>query len=449
MSTPHSFRIALIVLAASTLLATIASPAIAASAQWATQYPGANLVANAASPDGSAVFATGWIGVGDARTFLTIAYDADTGEQLWAKPYGGGQQDQGASLAVSPDGSTVYVAGTHTIDERTLDLDWATIAYDTANGDVRWSRTYDGPAVDESDDRAAAVALSPNGGLVYVTGHKTRADGNQEFRTVAYNASTGTTQWDANDRYGSGQALTVTPDGSTLVVTGDYQLAMRRIGTIGYNALTGDRLWLRVWDGPENIQALSRDIVMAPDGKHVFVGGIDAGTDGGYHYALIKYGTDGSLSWVRRYQGVAGYSEDFLTSVAITPDGGTVFVTGYASDGTDVADFATVAYNAGSGAKLWTKRLDGGRADYARSIAVDPTGGTVFVTGSSDGSKSGLDFLTVKYNASTGAKISGARYEPGFEAADLTLIPGSYVISGTGSYLGTDSGAGLTAAFAA
>jgi hypothetical protein len=29
------------------------------------------------------------------ETFLTIAYDAGTGEQLWAKTYGGGQQDQG------------------------------------------------------------------------------------------------------------------------------------------------------------------------------------------------------------------------------------------------------------------------------------------------------------------------------------------------------------------
>ena len=128
-----------------------------------------------------------------------------------------------------------------------------------------------------------------------MTGHKTRADGNREFRTVAYVASTGAAQWTANDRYGVGQSLAVSPDGSKLVVSGDYQLAMRRIGTIGYNAQTGDRLWLRVWDGPENIQSLSRDIVMAPDGAHVFVGGIDAGSDGGYHYALLKYGTDGSL----------------------------------------------------------------------------------------------------------------------------------------------------------
>ena len=104
MSTPRSFRLAFTVVAAATLLGTLVSPAVAAPAKWATPYPGGHLVANAASPDGSTVFATGWIGAYDARTFLTIAYDAGTGERLWAKTYGGGQQDQGASLAVSPDG---------------------------------------------------------------------------------------------------------------------------------------------------------------------------------------------------------------------------------------------------------------------------------------------------------------------------------------------------------
>jgi hypothetical protein len=34
-----------------------------------------------------------------------------------------------------------------------------------------------------------------------------------------------------------------------------------------------------------------------------------------------------------------------------------------------------------------------------------------------------------------------------FEASDLVLTPGSIVISGTGTYMSDDSGAGLTAAF--
>jgi DNA-binding beta-propeller fold protein YncE len=425
------------------------SPASAASAQWATSYPDAHLFANATNPSGTKVFATGYVGAYAERTILTIAYDASTGDQLWAKTYGGGQSDQGNGLAISPDGGTVYVAGVHTIDQRTLDIDWATIAYDTSNGDVRWSRTYDAPAFDESDDQARAVAASPDGQLVYVTGQKTRTDSGREFRTVAYIASTGATQWTANDRAGTGTKLVVSPDGSKLVVTGDYDSSMKHIGTFGYDAKTGDRLWLRVWDGPDNIQALSRDIAMAPDGAHVFVGGIVAESDGGYHYALLKYETaTGAFPWGRRYEGVPGYSEDFLSSVALTPDGASVFMTGWGSNGTDEGDYATIAYDAGSGARLWTKRLDDGGANFAQAIAVDPTGATVFVTGSSHGTVSGFDFLTVAYDASTGAMTGPGRYEPGGEASDLVLTPSSVVVSGTGSYMGNATGAGLSAAFA-
>jgi hypothetical protein len=45
--------------------------------------------------------------------------------------------------------------------------------------------------------------------------------------------------------------------------------------------------------------------------------------------------------------------------------------------------------------------------------------------------------------------VDSWRYGPGFYVADLTLVNGSLVISGLGSYQGDPSGAGLTARFAA
>jgi hypothetical protein len=58
----------------------------------------------------------------------------------------------------------------------------------------------------QSDDGRPPSRRVPTDSFVYVTGHKTRADGEQEFRTVAYTASAGATQWTANDRYGVDKA---------------------------------------------------------------------------------------------------------------------------------------------------------------------------------------------------------------------------------------------------
>ena len=59
----------------------------------------------------------------------TVAYDAATGAQLWARLYDGlGQDDDPYDLAVSPDGSRVFVTGLTTVAEARYN--WATVAYE-------------------------------------------------------------------------------------------------------------------------------------------------------------------------------------------------------------------------------------------------------------------------------------------------------------------------------
>lgn len=92
----------------------------------------------------------------------------------------------------------------------------------------------------------------------------------------------------------------------------------------------------------------------------------------------------------------------------VSPGGGrTVFVTGYSYGGaTSGRDYATVAYSALTGARLWVQRYDGpaNRNDAASSLAVNPGAGNVIVTGSSSGGTSGSDYATVAYQASTGTR---------------------------------------------
>ncbi len=122
----------------------------------------------------------------------------------------------------------------------------------------------------------------------------------------------------------------------------------------------------------------------------------------------------GAKLWVQRYNG-PGNGNDAAHSVAVSPDGGTVFVTGEskgATPGTDLSDYLTVAYNAATGTQLWTARYSGPGTDQAAAVAVSPDGGTVFVTGTTwGGSGLGGNYATVAYRASDGAQLWVARYK--------------------------------------
>jgi hypothetical protein len=112
-------------------------------------------------------------------------------------------------------------------------------------------------------------------------------------------------------------------------------------------------------------------------------------------YATVAYdATTGAKLWVRRYDGPANHV-DFAKGVGVSPDGSSVFVTG-SSAGTNngSTDYATIAYDASTGAKLWLERY--GPAG-ARALGVGPHGSRLFVTGLGVGSTSGPDFATVAY----------------------------------------------------
>jgi len=107
--------------------------------------------------------------------------------------------------------------------------------------------------------------------------------------------------------------------------------------------------------------------------------------------------TPGAQLWVKRYNG-SGNGDDIAFALAVSPTGTAVFVTGE-SVGTPSVDFATVAYDASTGAKLWVTRYNGvgGAGGIAYALGVSPDGGRVFVTGASYGAPS-VDYATVAYN---------------------------------------------------
>jgi hypothetical protein len=104
---------------------------------------------------------------------------------------------------------------------------------------------------------------------------------------------------------------------------------------------------------------------------------------------------------LRRYNG-PGNDVDYATAIAASPDGSAVYVTGPSVGTTTSWDYATIAYDAASGHKLWLKRYNGpgNFVDFPTAIGVSPDGSTVFVTGGSFSAPSDVDYTTIAYTAS-------------------------------------------------
>ena len=173
---------------------------------------------------------------------------------------------------------------------------------------------------------------------------------------------------------------------------------------VAYNAATGAKVW-------EN-EGSGRSVAVSPDGRSVFViRSVRAGSSTWDFSTAAFDAATGRQLWAARYNGHANRN-DIPVAVAVSPLGGAVFVTGTSVGRSSGRDYATVAYNAKTGKQLWASRYNGhaNNADAPAAIAASPRGSAVFVTGTSVGRHSGLDYATVAYNAATGAPLWTKRY---------------------------------------
>jgi hypothetical protein len=130
----------------------------------------------------------------------------------------------------------------------------------------------------------------------------------------------------------------------------------------------------------------------------VYVTGSITRIDGSSDYGTIAYSAAGKQLWFRRYRAPLGPTVlDLARSLAVSP-AGTVLVTGYNPRTGGGTDYATVAYSP-AGRRLWARLYGGpGRGSNVANSVAAPGNGKVYVTGSSQGTNSGLDYATIAYH---------------------------------------------------
>jgi outer membrane protein assembly factor BamB len=331
-------------------------------ARYAASGRGAFSLASAVSPDGSALFLTGGARrkvheSGAPSAGATLAYNPATGAKLWQANYnpGGLSTSSFSAIAVSPDSSTVFVAGT---TQPKVDGPSSVVvaAYDAATGVARWTDTT------AIAGEGTSIAVSPDGSAVYVTGGGA---------TVAFNAATGAPLWTETL---AAQAFTanvaVSPDGSTVFVRGVIGGSSEVVAA--YDAATGASAWTTTL-----VRIAAQSLAVSPDGSTVFVTGEFGGSPGtGTDFARTAAldAATGNVLWAKTSKSPNGGS--YGNAVTVSPDSSTVFVTGSTTTASHHEVGATWAYDAATGATLWLKTLPG--LIFTNEIAVSPDGSTVF-----------------------------------------------------------------------
>jgi hypothetical protein len=243
---------------------------------WTKTWPGSSGNDNAGkaalSPDGKAVYITGWmmVGVADADLVL-LKRSVKNGRLLWAKTYGHSNPELPTAIAVDPAGEVTVCAWVmNPGNYNALVVRW------TPSGARKWAWSYDNPS--HQHDVLLDVLPGPKGS-VYVLGETVLA-GPHEASLVARLSATGNKLW-LKTYQGPADAGALVIAGTPRPGGGIYAAGATRMGTsssgliLQYNP-SGRRTVFAVDTGPAPTSRSYADIAVASDKTVVAVGRSDA-----------------------------------------------------------------------------------------------------------------------------------------------------------------------------
>lgn len=332
-----------------------------------------------------------------------IAKYAPDGGLLWARRFGGNENDSMASIRLDPASGSLYATGNFrgsadftgdgVADQTSAgSTDVFIVKLDPATGSTLWHKRVGGTSSEVGNDVAAAD------GYVYVGGI---------FQsTTDFNPGAGT-----NTLTPAGKGNFRSPDGFLLKLTdqGNYVSAWQ-IGGSSFDSI--------------------RSLIV--DGSTIYVAGdfngsadlnpsaaVTTRTSNGRNDAFFgSYGTSGGLNWVQTIGGPGGDGSDWRLS----SDNGSLYLTGLISEAADFDpgpgtatltpaggnDAMIAKYSKSSGAFQWAEGVGSAGEDDGRSeVVVNPLDGSIYWGGRFSG--------TVDFNpAAPDGELTSAGFHDGF-----------------------------------
>lgn len=375
-------------------------------------------------PDGSRYYIVGSASVGDSFGDASIvAIDPVTGQELWSDQYdvdkdGSDRYEKFADVVVSPDGSRVFAVGVAATPSGYFDV--LAVAYDARTGERLWAVTSDGPA--GRTDEPYGIDVSPDGTALFIVGRTVLSQG----LALALSAVDGALLWQhvvagpsavdmATDVVATSGMLYVAAFADNPDAVDASDPSFRDAVVIARSASDGRELWRAQFDdGGDKPWRLAVD---EADQRVFLLSMSQSSTSEGEAFATVAFdATSGDELWRDRYEGDLPDGYNLPTALALDREGDRVFVSGLATN-TRFADydFATVAYDAATGDRLWTAETVSPRDERVWATSLSDDGSRLYLTGRSGqpyvvGGSGGGVTMTIAYDAATGSQIWAAAY---------------------------------------
>ncbi|MFN2544593.1 MAG: PQQ-binding-like beta-propeller repeat protein [Actinomycetota bacterium] len=362
----------------------------------------------------------------------------------------GNMMDSDNSMAITPDGTTLFTAGsTDRVGPRYDQGPIATIAVDATTGSRLWATRHDGP--DEHPFGSVQSVVASNS-AVFVTGYTFGGDNDLGIgMALAYDARTGAPRWEA-DYPGVALDSAISPDGSLLFVVGEQHVVDAEgaeqvlATTVAYDTATGEPVWTRSLSDPAAMPLVGWRVATAPGTVTVMAGRIDDGYTVGVvvaTYADSGSGAGGTISKIT----IPVVHGNIPGGLVLNADGSRAFIVQDQMGSTESA--YTAAFDTVSGTMIWTAAYAGDDVVssaipwFFHPIDVSPSGDTVYVATLVDSYIYGEGIAAVAYRARDGQKLWSHTQPVGTSRCVASCGPllsvnpktGQVVVAGAG-YLG-------------
>lgn len=270
------------------------------------------------------------------------------------------------AMALSPDGSTLYVGGQFT----TVDG----VTYNR----VAAINTSDGTAVStfnpNFNGNVLALALSSDGSKLYVGGEFTKVGGVTYNKLAAINTASGTAITTFNPNVnGTVESLALSSDGSTLYVGGQFTT----IGGVTYNRLaavnTSNGTAVSAFN--PNLNASVESLALSSDGSKLYFGGTFTTVGGVAHNRLAAVNTSNGTA-------VSAFNpsvDNQVQTLALSSDDSKLYVGGYFNNVNSTLRNYIAAVNSSDGTLV--SGFNPNSSSVVRSLTLSDDDSTLYVAG--------------------------------------------------------------------